>query len=94
MPKIIIILPYFGKFDSLFIFWLQSCAYNNTIDFLVITDDKTKYNYPQNVKVVYDTFMRLREKFSRFMISKYHWKLLIDFVILNLPMVISFRSIL
>ena len=62
MPKIIIILPYFGKFDSLFIFWLQSCAYNNTIDFLVITDDKTKYNYPQNVKVVYDTFMRLREK--------------------------------
>lgn len=62
MPKVIIILPYFGKFDSLFTFWLQSCAYNNTIDFLVITDDKTKYNYPQNVKVVYDTFVHLREE--------------------------------
>jgi len=66
MDKILIILPYFGKFDSLFPFWLQSCSYNNTIDFLIITNDKTRYDYPPNVKVVYTEFEQLRQKIQSF----------------------------
>lgn len=49
--KIIIICPYFGKLPSYFNLWLKSCKFNKNIDFLVITDDKTEFNFPQNVKI-------------------------------------------
>lgn len=37
--RIVLILPYFGKFPDFFPFWLQSCVYNQQIDFLIITDN-------------------------------------------------------
>lgn len=40
MHKITVIIPYFGKFPSLFPFWWASALNNPTIHFLVITDDK------------------------------------------------------
>ncbi|MBO5180843.1 MAG: hypothetical protein J6B92_03010 [Paraprevotella sp.] len=62
MDKILIILPYFGKFDSLFPYWLKSCECNKDINFLIVTNDKTQYDYPHNVKVVYQEFAQLYEK--------------------------------
>src|ERR1700749_1802325 len=54
--KIAFIIPYFGKFNNYFQVWLHSCKYNPTIDWLIFTDDKKPYNYPDNVKVFYTTF--------------------------------------
>lgn len=64
--KIALILPYFGKFDKLFPIWLQSCKYNPNIDWIIFTDDKNAYNYPQNVKVHYMSFETIREQFQKF----------------------------
>lgn len=60
--KIALVLPYFGKFDSLFPLWLESCRYNSDIDWLLFTDDKRNFNYPHNVKVVYIAFEALRDR--------------------------------
>jgi len=70
--KAIFLLPYFGKFPNYFQLYLQSCKYNKDFDWLIITDDLTRYEYPVNVKVVIRTFEEIREliqsKFD-FMIS-------------------------
>jgi len=54
--KIVIIIPYFGKFNNYFHIWLQSCRYNPSINWLIFTDDHIKYDYPENVKVIYTSF--------------------------------------
>lgn len=56
MNKIVFICPYFGKLPKYFDLVLESCRYNDTIDWMIFTDDKTKYNYPLNVKVEYISF--------------------------------------
>lgn len=60
--KIAFILPYFGKFDKLFPLWLISCKWNSHIDWLIFTDDETKYDYPANVKVHCMNFAYLQKK--------------------------------
>lgn len=67
MKRIILIIPYFGKFHSYFRLWLDSCAKNPTVTFLIFTDDRGRYPYPPNVRVVYTTF----EKFSWFIREEY-----------------------
>lgn len=68
MKTIAFILPYFGKLPNNFDLWLKSCRYNETIDFLVFTDDKTAFKYPKNVKVFYCSFqeikVRIQENFQ------------------------------
>lgn len=67
MKKILLILPYFGNLNAagFFPLFLQSCKKNETIDFLLLTDDKTEYDYPTNVHVVMTTFQEIRERFQR-----------------------------
>lgn len=62
MKKISFVIPYFGKFPSLFKIWLLTCAKNPTIDWLIFTDDRTPFNYPQNVKVTYCSFDEMRQR--------------------------------
>jgi len=62
MYKIAYVIPYFGVFPKGFSFWLLSCKTNTTIDWLVFTDDKTKYDYPPNVKVNYWTFEQMQDR--------------------------------
>lgn len=48
----IIIIPYFGRFPNYFPLFLRSCAYNNEIDWLIITDNNMEgYNVPTNVHI-------------------------------------------
>jgi len=54
--KFAFIVPYFGKFHSWFQLWLDSCARNEMVDWIIFTDDKTPYVYPSNVIVHYCTF--------------------------------------
>ena len=55
-------LAYFGKMPNYFPLFLKSCKANLEFDFLVFTDDKSKFDYPENVQVVYMTFSEMKEK--------------------------------
>lgn len=66
MKKIIFIIPYFGHFNNYFDIWLNSCANNPTIDWLIFTDCRDKHNYPQNIKIIYTTFDEKRSHFQKF----------------------------
>jgi hypothetical protein len=59
MHKICIIGIYFGKFPVYFPLWLDSCKYNPTIDFLIITDQKIKH-IPPNVKKINMSFQEFK----------------------------------
>ncbi len=61
MRKCCFVIPYFGRFNNYFPLFLKSCGYNKDFNWLIITDDRTEYSYPENVRVVYTTFSRLRE---------------------------------
>lgn len=65
MKKIILIVPYFGKLPNYFQLWLNSCEYNKNINWLLITDDKKKYNYPKNVLVTYLSFEKFKDKIQK-----------------------------
>ena len=73
MYKICIIGIYFGKFPSYFNLWLTSCAYNNSIDFLVITDQYID-NLPANVKVINMSFYDFRNLVQ----SKFDFKISLE----------------
>ena len=62
MYSIAYVVPYFVKFPKGFQFWLLSCKCNPSIDWLIFTDDKTPYDYPENVKVTYWTFDQMKKK--------------------------------
>lgn len=72
MKKIVFICPYFGNLPkNSFNLWLQSCAMNPTIDWIIFTDDKTNFDYPSNVKVVYYEF----EDIKKIIQSKFDFKI-------------------
>lgn len=63
MKSLVFICPYFGKLPrEQMELWLQTCKYNSTIDWYVYTDDQTEYQYPSNVKAVYVSFDKMKER--------------------------------
>ena len=60
--KCVFILPYFGRFNNYFPLFLKSCEKNPTYNWLIFTDCKEKYNYPENVDVVDMTLQELKKK--------------------------------
>lgn len=62
MKKILFICPYFGTYPNYFNLTLNSIKNNPTINWLIITDINKKYDYPNNVKVIYMTFNELQKK--------------------------------
>jgi hypothetical protein len=63
--RVAYIVPYFGKFPKYFPIWLKSCEMNPTIDWLIFTDDKTSYQYPNSVKVQYISFDKLKSRIQK-----------------------------
>ncbi|OUP28188.1 DUF6625 family protein [Faecalibacterium sp. An192] len=59
------VVPYFGKLPSGFKMWLLSCSTNNTIDWILYTDDRTAYEYPDNVKVHYCSYEDIKNKIQK-----------------------------
>ena len=56
MNSICYVVPYFGTLPKTsFRLWLKSCKANPTVNWIIFTDDKTEYDYPDNVKVYYTT---------------------------------------
>ena len=48
--SILLIIPYFGKFKNYFQLFLESCRVNSSINWLILTDDVRKFDYPKNVQ--------------------------------------------
>ena len=60
--KILLIIAYFGKFHNYFDLFLKSCEWNPDVNWLIVTDNKAEYDYPENVQKVENTFEQLKEK--------------------------------
>lgn len=60
-----LVVPYFGKLPAHFQLWLNSCAANPQVTWLLYTDDRTPWAYPDNVEVTYCTLDDLRERFQQ-----------------------------
>ena len=63
--KIVYICPYFGKFPEHFKLWLKSCEKNEDCKWVIYTDDKREFDYPENVFVNYCTLEDLQKDFSK-----------------------------
>lgn len=74
MKKCCFIIPYFGRFNNYFQLFLNSCRENPTFNWLIFTDDKSNYDYPENVRVVYTSFDKIVEQFQ----SKFDFKIALD----------------
>ena len=75
MQKIILIICYFGKLPNYFDLYLETCKYNDTIDFLMFTDQKcNNYNLPNNFKIELISFKEFKEKIQ----SKFNFKIVLD----------------
>lgn len=59
--KVCLILPYFGKLPNYFNFFLKTAGLNKSISWLLITDDRTEFDYPDNFKVEYKQFEEIKE---------------------------------
>ena len=74
MKKCCFIVLYFGKMPSYIEVFLKSCSYNSDYDWLIITDDKRPYKFPNNVFVRYLTFEEIRKKIQ----SKFDFKISLE----------------
>ncbi len=63
--RCLFILPYFGRFPGYFPLFLRSCGRNTEYDWILLTDNLTGYNLPDNVRIVFMTFAQLRERIER-----------------------------
>lgn len=64
--KVLLICCYFGKLPNYFQLWLDSCKANPDFDWIIVTDDDRKFEYPSNViKILYEL-----EKFALYIKSK------------------------
>lgn len=61
MEKSVFIIPYFGSFKNYFQLFLNSCANREFFDFIIFTDNKDSYLYPENVMVHHMSFGELVE---------------------------------
>ena len=66
MKSICYIVPYFGKLPENFQLWLLGCKFNPTVDWIIYTDDRRKFDYPQNVKVKYCSFEEIKKRIQSF----------------------------
>ncbi len=74
MKKGVFIIPYIGKFNNYFQLFLNSCKENEDWDWMIFTDDKTKYMYPENVIVHYTDFDSIKKLIQ----SKFDFKISLD----------------
>ena len=73
--KIIILICYYGEFPWYFSYFLHSCKYNPTIDFLIFSDIKHTYHLPVNVMIVNKSIEEIKTLTSK----KLGFKINIDF---------------
>lgn len=65
MKKIVLFIPYFGTFPNYFQLFLNSCSKNETINWIIFTDNDTEYKYPKNVRRVLMSFSEIKERIQK-----------------------------
>ena len=64
MNRVCIVVVYIGKLPEITKAWLDSCRWNRTFDFMLVTDDiksNILSNIPDNVFVHFETLATLKE---------------------------------
>ena len=65
MTRYATICCYFGKWPAHFQLWLDSCSWNNGIDFILVTDIPVfGYDVPRNVHIIPMTFEKVRNRIA------------------------------
>ncbi len=73
--KIIVLICYYGEFPWYFPYFLHSCKFNPTIDFLIFSDIKHTFHLPSNVTIVNKSIAEIKTLTSK----KLGFKVNIDF---------------
>lgn len=74
MKKCVFIVPYFGKFPDMFPIFLKTCGFNRDFEWIFFTDIQEKYDYPDNVKVIYVKF----EDLKKIIRNKFNFEIIIN----------------
>lgn len=72
--KVAFLVVYFGHFPTYYQLFLDSCKYNPTFDWIIISDDMTSYEYPPNVHFIPMTFSECKHLIQ----SKFHFKICLE----------------
>ena len=72
--KTALILPYFGTFPNYFNLHLHTIKSNPSFNWIIFTDDKKTYNYPNNVTVIYTSFQEIKILFQ----SKFNFEISLE----------------
>jgi hypothetical protein len=66
MHSIATLTCWYGPYPWYFPYFIHSCSFNPTIDFIIITDNQQLIlNQPENVKIVYRTALEIKEIASK-----------------------------
>ena len=63
--KIVLLICYYGKFPWYFPYFLYSCTYNSSIDFVIITDNHYECKLPGNVFIVNIPWDEIKKKIGQ-----------------------------
>lgn len=73
--KAVFIIPQFGKFKNYFQLFLDSAEKNPDYNWLIFTDDREQYSFPENVEVHYMEF----SEFKTLVQSKFDFEVSIEY---------------
>lgn len=62
--RVLFFVPYFGTLPNTFALWLKRCEINSNYNWIILTDDRTEYDYPKNVRVEYTSLQVLKDQFQ------------------------------
>ncbi len=63
--KILLLICYYGKFPWYFPYFLHSCMYNLSVDFIIITDNHYKHELPANVSIINMPWGKIKRMIGR-----------------------------
>ena len=65
LPSVLIIIPWFGPWPAWMRFFVESCRWNPTVDWLLLSDAQPPEHLPPNLRVVTTKFEDYRELIAR-----------------------------
>lgn len=64
MKRIAFVVPWVGRLPVYFPLWLNTCSYNSTVDFIVVTSEKQLGDLPENVRWINMSFKEIQNRFQ------------------------------
>lgn len=63
--SIVLLYPFFGRLPWYFPYFIHTCKYNPSVDFIVFTDNEPPFELPPNVSFVWMSFTQFKETISQ-----------------------------